>query len=59
LNTAQAITLFFKYVRNYRGLPFQVRLPNPTTRRAIEDARKGKNVQRSASVDEMVRELEG
>ena len=58
LNTAQAITLFFTYVRNYRGLPFDVRLPNATTRKAIEYARKGRNIKRFSSVKEMVEELD-
>ena len=56
LNTAQAITLFFRYVRNYRGLPFEVRLPNATTRRAIENSRKG-NLKRFSSIKEFVREI--
>ena len=46
LSTTQAVTLFFRHVKNYRGLPFDVRLPNATTRRAIEDARARKNLKR-------------
>jgi len=57
LNTAQAITLFFRYVRNYRGLPFDVRLPNATTRRAIDDARKGK-LKRFSSFKELAEEMD-
>ena len=39
LITTQAVSLFFPYVKNYRGLPFEVKIPNAATRRAIEAAR--------------------
>lgn len=57
LNTTQAVSLFFRHVKNYRGLPFEVRLPNAATRRAIEAARKG-TVRKSQSVSELAKELE-
>ena len=56
LTTTEAVTLFFKRVKNYRGLPFEVRLPNARTRQAIEQARKGK-VRRFRSVKELAAEL--
>ena len=57
LNTTQAVSLFFRHVKNYRGLPFEVKLPNAATRRAIAAARKGK-VRRFQSAGELSRELE-
>ena len=42
LNTTQAITLFFRHVKNYRGLPFDVKVPNEASRKAIAEARTGK-----------------
>ncbi len=56
LTTTQAVTLFFKRVKNYKGLPFEVRLPNVQTRRAIEQARKGK-VRRFRSVRDLAADL--
>ena len=56
LTTKQAVTLFFKHVKNHKGLPFDVRLPNAETKRAIEDARKGK-VRRFRSVNALAKEL--
>jgi DNA-damage-inducible protein J len=56
LTTTQAVTLFFKHVKNYRGLPFELRLPNAETRRAIEDARKGK-AKRFRTVKALAEEL--
>lgn len=57
LNTTQAVSLFFRHVKNYRGLPFEVKLPNAATRRAIEAARKGK-AHRFRSAGELAKELE-
>ena len=57
LNTTQAVSLFFRHVKNYRGLPFEVKLPNAATRRAIEAARKG-TVRKFQSVSELAKELE-
>ena len=37
LTTAEAIRLFFKQVELRRGLPFDVRIPNPETLKAIQD----------------------
>ena len=57
LNTTQAVSLYFRHIKNYRGLPFEVKLPNAATRRAIEAARKGK-VRRFHSASELAEELE-
>jgi len=58
LTTAQALALFFAYVRNYRGLPFELRVPNAATKRAIENARAGVGVKKFHSLEEMMEELE-
>ncbi len=56
LNTTQAVTLFFRHVKNYKGLPFDVRIPNATTRKAIAEARSGKG-KKFKSTDALVEEL--
>lgn len=38
LSTSQAIVLFYRQVQLNRGLPFDVRIPNETTRRALAEA---------------------
>lgn len=40
LSTTDAIRVFFKQIVHFRGIPFDVRLPNRTTRKAMEQARK-------------------
>lgn len=58
LTTSQAITIFLSTVRNYNGIPFKIDLPNEKTKKAIEDARKRKNVKKFNTVEELKLELE-
>jgi DNA-damage-inducible protein J len=58
LTTTQAVTLFFAHVNNYRGLPFELRLPNEETQKAIEQARRGNGGKRFRTVNELVKDLE-
>jgi DNA-damage-inducible protein J len=51
LSTTQAITLFFKQVTLRQGLPFTISIPNAETRRAINDALAGKNLQKAESLE--------
>lgn len=39
LNTSQAITLFLKKVKMERGIPFELKVPNETTLKAMEEAK--------------------
>jgi len=58
LTTTQAITLFYQQVSLNQGLPFEVRIPNQTTRRAFEDTDAGENVIRCTDVEEMFDKLD-
>ena len=42
MNTTDAINIFFKQIKLARGIPFELRIPNRETRKAIAEARKGK-----------------
>jgi DNA-damage-inducible protein J len=57
LNASDAIRLFYTQVTLSDGLPFDVRIPNAATRKAIRDARAGKNLKRYASAAEMFEKL--
>ena len=52
MTPTEAITLFYRQVTLYRGLPFPVRVPNAATRKALQDARAGKNIERFDTVDD-------
>jgi DNA-damage-inducible protein J len=61
LTPSQAITLFYKQIGYYRGLPFDVRLPhepNEETIQAIEDSIHGRNLTKVNNIDELFAELE-
>jgi DNA-damage-inducible protein J len=57
LNASEAIRLFYRQVALQKGLPFEVKIPNAATRKAIRDARAGKDVNHYASPDEMYETL--
>ena len=42
LTVSGAFELFYRQIILNRGLPFDVRIPNAATRRAVEDARAGR-----------------
>jgi DNA-damage-inducible protein J len=57
MTPTEAITLFYKQVSLYRGLPFPVRMPNAATRKALKAARRGEGVETFASVAEWARQV--
>ena len=40
----EAVNIFLNQVTLNKGLPFEVKIPNDETKKAIEDARKGINM---------------
>ena len=57
LNASDAIRLFYRQVALQKGLPFDVKLPNAATRRAMKDVKEGKNLTRYRDTDEMFEKL--
>ena len=57
LTTAQAITLFYRQVDLQHGLPFDVKLPNETTERALADAKARYNLTKFETIDELFDDL--
>lgn len=57
LNVSDAIRLFLRQVVAQNGLPFEVKMPNATTRAAMAEADTGK-LPRFASVQELLDDLE-
>lgn len=39
ITTTQAITMFFEQIKINKGIPFELKLPNDETIKAMEDAR--------------------
>ncbi|MBN2825056.1 MAG: type II toxin-antitoxin system RelB/DinJ family antitoxin [Campylobacterales bacterium] len=55
LSTSQAITLFLKRIRHEKGIPFDLKIPNKETRKAIEEANQGINMEK-ITLEEMMAE---
>ena len=57
LSTTQAIRLFFRQVELRQGLPFDVVVPNATTRKTFEATDAGRNVVVCKDAEDMFRRL--
>ncbi len=58
LNTSDAIRIFFKQVKLHQGLPFDVKIPNETTIKALSDADSRKNLTEFESPEELFGDLD-
>ena len=54
LTTSQAITLFMNKIKNERGIPFELKVPNALTLQAMEDA--DNNIGETISYEEFMKE---
>lgn len=54
LSVSEAITLFYKQITFNKGLPFEVKLPNPTTIAAMKDALEDKNLNTYSNLSELM-----
>ena len=57
LSTTQAITLFYKQVELRGGLPFEITIPNKTTRRTFANTDAGRDLIICEDTDDMFRKL--
>ena len=53
ISTSEAITIFFSQIALRKGLPFEVRIPNKTTRKAMAEARDGRSRKFSTAAELM------
>jgi len=53
LNHSTAINMYYRLILAQRGIPFEVKLPNKTTLKAMEDLEKGKNSERFDTADQI------
>lgn len=56
LTTSQAITMFLKGITRERGIPMELKVPNKTTLKAMQEAKEGINME-EITLDDMIREL--
>ncbi len=58
LSTTEAIRIFFKQVQLQQGLPFDLKIPNETTKKSIAEAQMRKQVKSVGSVQELFEDLD-
>jgi len=58
LSPTQAITLYYQQIIRQRAVPFAIALPNATTRRAMRDAEKGRDLTRARNAAALIAALE-
>ena len=57
LSASEAINLFYHRVELENGLPFDLKIPNTTTLRAMDDVEKKKNLHSHSNVEAMLKDL--
>ena len=57
LNISSAVNLFLKQVINYRGIPFDLRLPDKETLHAMDDIENSRNLESADTVEEMFKKI--
>jgi DNA-damage-inducible protein J len=55
MTMSEPINIFLHQVTMHKGLPFEVKIPNQETQKAIEEARQGINMEET-SLEEMMME---
>mgnify|MGYP006303542371 FL=1 len=57
LSPTEAVRAYFKQIQLRKGLPFEIRIPNETTRQTIERMREEEEVDRFESTEELFEDL--
>lgn len=57
LSTTEAITIFFTQIKEYKGLPFEVKIPNKTTLKTFKKTDEGKELNEYKSPDEFFKKM--
>jgi DNA-damage-inducible protein J len=57
LNATQAINLFYKQVELNNGLPFDLKVPNESTLKTLQDSETGKNLVECKDAEDMFDKL--
>ncbi|MDD3435754.1 MAG: type II toxin-antitoxin system RelB/DinJ family antitoxin [Candidatus Gastranaerophilales bacterium] len=58
INTTDFITMTYRQVLLQKGVPFDVKLPNYKTKKAINDMKKGIDVSVYKNIDEFMKDMD-
>ena len=57
ISATEAINIFYRQVKLYKGFPFEVRIPTQASLKAIEDVDKKHNLTQSENLSDMFKKL--
>ncbi|MBI5664824.1 MAG: type II toxin-antitoxin system RelB/DinJ family antitoxin [Nitrospirae bacterium] len=57
MSTTEAINIFLSQIRLLQGLPFDVKIPNKTTRETFKKTDEGKELVKCKDADDMFKKL--
>lgn len=57
ISMSEAISMYLSQITLQNGIPFEIKIPNEVTAKALKDAENGKNVHNVDSVDKLFQEL--
>ena len=58
ISMSEAISMYLSQITLHNGIPFEIKIPNEVTAKALTDAENGKNIHKVSSVDELFQELD-
>lgn len=58
ISPSKAVDIFFHGVIIHGGIPFELKVPNAATMRAIRDVEDKKNIETADSIDEVFKKLD-
>ena len=58
ISMSEAISMYLSQITLHNGIPFEIKIPNEVTAKALKDTENGKNVHKVNSVDELFQELD-
>ena len=57
MSCTEAINLFFRQVKLHRGMPFDVKIPNKTTLKAMKEVERKRGGIRTKNVEDMFKQM--
>ena len=57
LSFSEAINLFFRQIKLQKGMPFEVKMPNKTTLKAMKDVHTKKNLTQASDLEDLFNKL--
>lgn len=58
ISMSEAISMYLSQITLQNGIPFEIKLPNDVTEKALMDSEKGKKLHKVDSVDDLFKELD-